>query len=88
MSMRRFMRLTSAFSKKVENLHAVVALHFAHYDFVRLHKTLQMTPAKAANVSDRLWSSGDWLSGLRARMQYVVKRRPKGAARRCRNIRR
>jgi hypothetical protein len=56
MSMRRFTRLTNAFSKKVENLHAAVALHFAHYNFVRMHKTLRMTPAMAANVSDRLWS--------------------------------
>jgi hypothetical protein len=56
MSMRRFTRLTNAFSKKVENLQAAVALHFAHYNFVRTHKTLRMTPAMAANVSDRLWS--------------------------------
>ena len=56
MSMRRFTRLTNGFSKKVENLHAAVALHFAHYNFVRLHKTLRCTPAMAANVSDRLWS--------------------------------
>src|SRR6266851_5402681 len=56
MSMRRFTRLTNAFSKKVENLHASVALHFAHYNFVRLHETLRCTPAMAANVSDRLWS--------------------------------
>ena len=40
MSMRRFTRLTNAFSKKIENLRAAVALHFAHYNFVRVHKTL------------------------------------------------
>ena len=56
MSMRRFTRLTNAFSKKVENLRAAVSLHFAHYNFVRIHKTLRMTPAMAAGVSDRLWS--------------------------------
>jgi IS1 family transposase len=56
MSMRRFTRLTNAFSKKVENLHAAVALHFAHYNFVRLHRSLRVTPAMAAGVSDRLWS--------------------------------
>ncbi len=56
MSMRRFTRLTNAFSKKVENLRAAVSLHFAHYNFVRMHKTLRMTPAMAAGVSDRLWS--------------------------------
>jgi IS1 transposase len=56
MSMRRFTRLTNAFSKKVENLHAAVALHFAHYNFVRLHRSLNVTPAMEAGVSNRLWS--------------------------------
>jgi hypothetical protein len=54
MSMRRFTRLTNAFSKKLENLQAAVALHFAHYNLVRVHKTLRVTPAMAANVTDRL----------------------------------
>jgi IS1 family transposase len=56
MSMRRFTRLTNAFSKKVENHRAAVALHFAHYNFVRLHRTLRITPAMAAGVSDKLWT--------------------------------
>jgi IS1 family transposase len=56
MSMRRFTRLTNAFSKKLENLQSAVALHFAHYNLVRVHKTLRVTPAMAANVTDRLWS--------------------------------
>src|SRR5665213_1538118 len=56
MSMRRFTRLTNAFSKKVENLQAAVALHFAHYNFVRLHKTLRITPAMAAGLTNRVWS--------------------------------
>ncbi len=56
MSMRRFTRLTNGFSKKVENMRAAVSLHFAHYNFVRLHKTLRMTPAMAAGVENRLWS--------------------------------
>ena len=56
MGMRRFTRLTNAFSKKVENHRAAVALHFAHYNFVRLHSSLRVTPAMAANVSSRLWS--------------------------------
>lgn len=56
MSMRRFTRLTNAFSKKVENLQAAVALHFAHYNFVRIHSKLRMTPAMAAGVTNRLWS--------------------------------
>jgi IS1 family transposase len=56
MSMRRFTRLTNGFSKKVENMKAAVSLHFAHYNFVRIHRTLRVTPAMAAAVSDRLWS--------------------------------
>ena len=56
MSMRRFTRLTNAFLKKVENLTAAVSLHFAHYNFVRVHRTLRVTPAMEAGVSDRLWT--------------------------------
>ena len=56
MSMRRFTRLTNGFSKKVENHRAAVALHFAHYNFVRIHQTLRVTPAMAAGVSRHLWS--------------------------------
>lgn len=59
MSMRRFTRLTNAFSKKVENLNAAVALHFAHYNFVRIHKTLKCTPVMEAGIDSRLWSIGD-----------------------------
>ena len=53
--MRRFTRLTNAFSKKVENLAHAVALHFMHYNFVRVHKTLGTTPAVAAGVADHEW---------------------------------
>lgn len=56
MSMRRFTRFTNAFSKKIENLRAAVALHFAHYNFVRVHSSLRVTPAMAAGVTDHLWS--------------------------------
>jgi hypothetical protein len=56
MSMRRFTRLTNGFSKKVENLKAAVSLHFAHFNFVRLHRTTRVTPAIAAVVSDTVWS--------------------------------
>src|SRR5262249_51408090 len=56
MSLRRFTRLTNAFSKKIENLQAAVAQHLAHYNFMRVHKTPRVTPAMAAGVSDRLWS--------------------------------
>lgn len=59
MSMRRFTRLTNGFSKKVENLEHMVALHFMHYNFVRIHKSLRTTPAMAAGVSDKLWSIAD-----------------------------
>jgi IS1 family transposase len=56
MSIRRFTRLTNAFSKKVENHAAAVALHFMHYNYARIHKTLRVTPAMAAGVTDHVWS--------------------------------
>lgn len=59
MSMRRFTRLTNAFSKKVENHAHAVALHFMHYNFCRLHKSLRVTPAMAAGVTDRIWEVSD-----------------------------
>lgn len=59
MSMRRFTRLTNAFSKKLENLKAAVNLHFAHYNLVRFHKTLGMPPAMAARVTGRPWKIED-----------------------------
>lgn len=59
MNMRRFTRLTNAFSKKVENLKAAVCLHFAHYNFVRIHKTLKCTPAMEAGVVNALWTMND-----------------------------
>ncbi|MGF1632182.1 MAG: IS1 family transposase [Kiloniellaceae bacterium] len=59
MHMRRFTRLTNAFSKKVENHAYAVALHMMYYNFVRMHSKLRMTPAMAAGVSDRLWEIGD-----------------------------
>ena len=56
---RRFTRLTNAFSKKVEKHAYSVALFTFYYNFVRLHKTLRVTPAMAAGVSDKLWEMGD-----------------------------
>lgn len=56
MSMRRFTRLTNGFSKKVENHAHAVALHFMYYNFGRIHKSLRITPAMAAGVSDHVWS--------------------------------
>ena len=55
MGMRRFTRLTNAFSKKVENHSAAVALHFMHYNFARIHKTLRVTPAMEAGLTDHVW---------------------------------
>jgi len=56
MGMRRFTRLTNAFSKKVENHMWHLALHYMYYNFVRIHKTLRITPAMKAKVTDHLWS--------------------------------
>jgi len=56
MSMRRFTRLTNAFSKKVENLAHAVSLQFIFYNFGRIHKTLRVTPAMEAGVSDYAWT--------------------------------
>jgi IS1 family transposase len=56
MSMRRFTRLTNAFSKKVGNLEASVALHFMHYNFCRVHQSLRVTPAMEAGIADHVWS--------------------------------
>ena len=59
MSMRRFTRLTNGFSKKAENHAHSVAIHFMHYNFVRIHQTLRVTPAMAAGVTQTLWSLTD-----------------------------
>lgn len=56
MSMRRFTRLTNGFSKKIENLEHAVALHFMHYNFARVHKTLRVTPAMEAGISNYVWT--------------------------------
>lgn len=56
MSIRRFTRLTNAFSKKLENHAAAVALHYMHYNFARIHGSLRVTPAMAAGLADHVWS--------------------------------
>lgn len=61
MQMRRFTRLTNAFSKKLENLKAAVALHFAHYNFVRIHGSLRVTPAMEAGITRTPWTVRDLL---------------------------
>ena len=58
-SMRRFTRLTNAFSKKIENHGHSVALFYMHYNFVRIHQTLRVTPAMEAGVSDHVWEIED-----------------------------
>lgn len=65
MNMRRFTRLTNAFSKKVENLGHAVALHFMYYNFCRIHQTLRVTPAMEAKVTDHVWEIGEILTMLR-----------------------
>jgi hypothetical protein len=59
MGMRRFTRLTNAFSKKIKNHVASLAVHYMYYNFVRIHQTLRVTPAMAAGVTGRLWSIED-----------------------------
>ena len=56
MGIRRFTRLTNGFSKKVENHAAAIALHFMHYNFACIHKTLRVSPAMETGVTDHLWS--------------------------------
>jgi IS1 family transposase len=56
MGMRRFTRLTNGFSKKIENHGHAVALYFMHYNFVRIHKTLRVTPAMEAGLTDHVWT--------------------------------
>lgn len=59
MSVRRFTRLTNAFSKKLQNHIAAISLHFMYYNFCRIHKTLRITPAMAAGVTDHVWEVAD-----------------------------
>ena len=61
MGMRRFTRLTNGFSKKVENHAYSIALYFMHYNFVRIHTTLRVTPAMEAGVTDHVWTIEEML---------------------------
>jgi len=56
MQLRRLTRLTNAYSKKLANLKAAVALHFAYYNFCRIHSSLRVTPAMEAGLTDHVWS--------------------------------
>jgi hypothetical protein len=67
MGMRRFTRLTNAFSKKLENHCHALALYFMFYNFCRIHKTLKVAPAMAAGVTDKLWRMEDIVALIDAR---------------------
>ncbi len=72
--MRRFTRLTNAFSKKLENLAAAVSLHFFHYNFCRVHKTLGTTPAVAAGVADHVWTLEEMIGLLEEAERTPIRR--------------
>jgi len=75
MSMRRYTRLTNAFSKKVENLTAAVSLHFMHYNFCRVHSTIGTSPAVAAGVADHVWKLPELIGLLENAEQGVPMKR-------------
>lgn len=75
MSVRRYTRLTNAFSKKLENHTAAVSLHFWHYNFCRVHQTLGTTPAVAAGVSDHVWKLPELIALLENAEQAVPMKR-------------
>ena len=75
MHMRRFTRLTNAFSKKVENHAYAVALHMMYYNFVKVHSKLRVSPAMAAGVSDRLWEIGDIVRLIEAEEAKIDRKR-------------
>lgn len=62
MTNRRFTRLTNAFSKKIENHQHAIALNFAHYNFCRIHKTLRVTPAMEAGLTNHVWEIEELLA--------------------------
>jgi IS1 family transposase len=64
MGMRRFTRLTNAFSKKLENHGHAVALYFMHYNYCRVHKSLRVTPAMEAGLADHVWTLGELIGRL------------------------
>lgn len=66
MGNRRYTRLTNAFSRKIENHAAAIALYYFAYNFVKIHRTLRMSPAMAAGVTDRLWEVSDLVTLLEA----------------------
>ena len=76
MGMRRFTRLTNAFSKKIDARIHALSLHFVFYNFAKTHKAHRLSPAIAAGVTDRLWSMDDIVALIGARAPKVGKRGP------------
>lgn len=74
MSVRRFTRLTNAFSKKLQNHTAAISLHFAYYNYCRKHQTLGMTPAQAAGLTDHTWTLAELIALLEAAEGTPIKR--------------
>jgi IS1 family transposase len=72
MQMRRFTRLTNAFSKKVDNLKWSVAIHFMHYNFCRVHQTLRVTPAMEAGIADHVWTVAEIVSLLNRQQKIAA----------------
>jgi len=73
MSMRRFARLTNAFSKKLENHVAMLCLYFVYYNFCRIHQTLRVTPAMEAGIADHVWNVEELVALLPA-----IESKPRG----------
>lgn len=76
MGMRRFTRLTNGFSKDVDNHGHSIAIHFMHYNFVRIHQTLRVTPAMAAGVTGKLWDLEDMVAMIDAAAAKPGPRKP------------
>ena len=76
MSMRRFTRLTNAFSKKIDSHIHALSLYFMFYNFARVHKTLRTSPAMAAGIADRLWSMENIVALIDANEKPLMKRGP------------
>jgi IS1 family transposase len=72
MGMRRFTRLTNGFSKKIDNHEAAIALHFMHYNFCRIHKTLRVTPAMQAGVADHVWELEELVALVDAPLEAII----------------
>ncbi len=78
MQQRRFTRLTNAFSKKLRNHRAAVALYVAHYNLCRVHETIRMTPAMALGVTDHIWTIGELIEAATAPDPVALEGKPVG----------